>query len=96
MTPQLYNELRHIDAELPEWASVREAWGMLRPWPGHRYLLASFWRILQDHLPYAKTPDRQNRMASWLKEQRRRAAKAGKQYPPAALVYGSKKESITI
>lgn len=79
--PRLTGVLRTIHPTLPSGASPREAWEMIRP-SQRPYLKNSFWYVLGEKLPYARSAYKQTRLAEWIWEQKERAAKAGQAFPP--------------
>lgn len=85
MNDLLLSELRHIDWQIPDWATPKDAAKMLRPC-GTQFVKGSFWRVLCDRLPFARSEATQQRIAEWLFRQRIRTKKAGKVYPPKAFV----------
>lgn len=85
MTPELLSELRHIDWELPDYVTPKDAAKMLRP-RAAEFVRGSFWRVLIDKLPFARSEESQEKITAWLFSQRIRAKKAGKPYPPKPIV----------
>lgn len=77
----LKNELRHIDAEFPDWAAdTKQAWDFISH--PKQYLHGSFWWALGRSLRFAKSLERQKKVADWLFAWRQRAQATGDQYPP--------------
>lgn len=81
MHPRLTGVLRTIRPDIPSDIRPRDAWRMIKP-EGAAFARNCFWQILQNRLPFANNNDRQVRVAEWIWEQRDRAQKAGRPWPP--------------
>lgn len=81
MHPRLLGVLRTICPTIPTDTTPAQAWQMLRP-SRRPYMKNSFWHVLGEKLPYARSSYRQVRLAEWIWQQKERTEKAGRPFPP--------------
>lgn len=79
----LANELEDVLGFKPK--NTFEAYETIRCKAG-RYLRSSFWRVLSDRVLYTKTPHRADRLACFIRENRKRAKANGRPWPPVKIV----------
>lgn len=77
---RLLGILRTINPLIPTDATPEQAWQMVKP-EGRAFLRGSFWQVLST-LPFARTPEKQVKIADWIWRQKERAQKSGRQFPP--------------
>lgn len=83
MHTDLINALRTLDAEIPDWVDQQTAWKMIRP---ARAIVrrTGFWWGLKS-LQFAKSPERQKRIAEYIFHWKDQAEKNGRPWPPFAV-----------
>lgn len=84
MHPRLTGVLRTINPLIPSDATPAEAWAAIKPGQGP-YLRNSFWRVLSERMPFARTNDSQLKLAEYIWRYKTREEQAGRAWPPVAI-----------